>query len=132
MTQKKYTFYVIVSYILLLLAVVLLSKSYGNAKSESYERGYKAGMAAADSSYDDYEHGYADAMADVEYEIENAYQYASDNSQWSVYEAWNNILIYNDGVDPHGHPLPTDEEYRQSIETLVYFCMYMDDLGFSH
>ena len=142
MTTKKYVLYVIIPYIILILAAVLIGTSYRNTRAEGYEMGYEAGLAAAEEIYvdcdhdyiddDSYNRGYADGVADVKYDVEEAYYYTFKNTEWSVYEAWNNIMIYHDGFDPYGHPLPTEEEYRQSIETLVYFCMYMDELNIAH
>lgn len=113
-------------------------------ETDDYEIGYDAGYSDARSKYeDDYSRGYDDGYSegycmgssDLFHECEltdtvyKAYEYARDNTSWSVYEAWNNILIYHDGYDPYGYDLPTEAEYLQSIETLVYFCEYLDKLG---
>jgi hypothetical protein len=111
-------------------------EGYSYGQEEAYREGYDAGY------YDGYEEGrhtgldigYEEGLEDSEKaddlasEIEAAYDYAREQTGWSVYEAWNNIGLYHDVYDSNGHPLPTYEEYMQSIETLVYFCEYMDGI----
>ena len=105
----------------------------------TYEDGYTDG----------YSDGYSDAKVEMEYlmeeeclewydmgydevydAIEDASYYARKQTGWSVYEAWNNIRIYQEGVHPYGYELPTRAEYHQSVETLVLFCEYLDSAGF--
>lgn len=118
----------------------LLGRSY----SVKYEEGYEAGRESVLETVDEdafsrgyeygYEEGYLDGSSDfrhecdLSYEIEKAYDHARDNSEWSVYEAWNNILLYYGASNPYGFDIPTEEEFRQSVETLVEFCMYMDEI----
>ena len=134
--------------ILIFVCLVLFSAAWliGQSYREKYKEGYEAGRASVLETcgdrydweaYEDgvdsgYDIGYSDGLEDSEkaddlaYDIEKAYDLAAEKTGMSVYEAWNNILLYHDGYDPLGYPLPTYEEYTQSIETLVCFCDYMD------
>lgn len=133
--------------ILLLVAVSLISCGGNGYYEQGYEDGYAEGFAAGhleaelelydkrfeaghDVAYDDgYYEGHDDGYDEARLIIDMASEHAREQTGWSVYEAWNNIAIYHDGVDPHGHELPTEEEYRQSVETLVLFCEYLDNAG---
>lgn len=125
----------------ILLAVVVLitmltscgytQSDLEDARKDGYSDGYVNGY---ETGYDDgfeigYDFCYEEYNDEMKYELECAQSLAREETGWSVYEAWNNILIYNDGIDPYGNDLPTDEEYRQSIETLVVFCEYLDREG---
>jgi hypothetical protein len=96
---------------------------------EEFLAGYDIGCAESDDYDDGYDDGYNDGHNEVYGAIADATDYARAQTGWSVYEAWNNISIYNDGIDPYGYPLPTEEEYLQSIETLVIFCEYLGNAG---
>ena len=124
------------------IAVLIVLCSLSACSVETYEDGYEDGYAdgyfdaesemaciAEEEFYDGYDFGYDDGHDDVLDIIERAEDHVRDQTGWSVYEAWSNISVYNDGVDPYGHPLPTREEYLQSIETLVLFCEYLDNEG---
>ena len=126
--------------VLFTFAIFLMSCSYEGHYDDGYGDGYIDGYSDAefDMQYvleeellDYYDAGYYDGYDDGYDEVYNAVEeataYARSQTGWSVYEAWNNISIYNDGVNPYGHDLPTEEEYRQSIETLVIFCEYLDN-----
>ena len=94
---------------------------------DGYDRGYTEGF---DDGYNEgYDEGFHDGRDEVSDVIVEATDYARDKTGWSVYEAWCNIAIYNDGIHPYGYELPTEEEYHQSIETLVVFCEYLDNAG---
>jgi hypothetical protein len=121
------------------LALCILSCSYRGTYDDGYEVGYVDGYsdAEAEMQYNikgeftkGYDSGWDDGNEEVYNAIEDAKEYARSQTGWSVYEAWNNIRIYNDGVDPFGHDLPTEEEYQQSVETLVLFCEYLDSVDF--
>ena len=124
------------------LAVLIALCSLPACSVKTYEDGYEDGYVdgyldaefemeylADEEFHEGYDIGYDDGHDDVYYVIEEAEDYARNQTGWSVYEAWNNISIYNDGVDPYGYTLPTEEEYLQSIETLVIFCEYLDNAG---
>lgn len=119
-----------------LLLMCLLSCSYRGTYDDGYEDGYDEGYFDAMIKFEDYYdrgygNGYNEGSDDREYDIRNSLEaaedYARDQTGWSVYEAWNSIMIYHDGYDPDGFPLPTKEEYRQCVETLVLFCEYLDN-----
>lgn len=113
---------------------------YDRGYQEGYDAGYIDGSTDTRLKMEDdsnigyaygnsegYWEGYNDAKSEYTQEIiEEAEDYARDQTGWSVYEAWNSICIYHAGVDPNGLSLPTEEEYRQCVETLVYFCEYLD------
>ena len=109
---------------------------YDRGYQEGYDAGYIEGSADTrlkmednsiigyDNGHSDgYREGYNDAKSKF---IEEAEDYARDKTGWSVYEAWNSICIYHDGIDPNGFDIPTEEEYRQCVETLVYFYEYLN------
>lgn len=121
------------------LALCILSCSYRGTYDDGYEDGYVDGYSDAESEMqynieDEFSKGYDrgcdDAYGETYNAIEEAEEYARSQTGWSVYEAWNNIRIFNDGVDPFGYDLPTKEEYKQSVETLVLFCEYLDSVDF--
>ena len=132
---------------LLFVAVSLISCGSNGYYDQGYEDGYAEGLYDGhlekelelyddrfESGYDigheeGYYTGYDDGYEEARLVIEIAGDHARDQTGWSVYEAWNNIGIYHDGVDPDGYELPTEEEYRQSVETLVIFCEYLDNAG---
>ena len=97
----------------------LIEEEFLDGCDIGYSDGYDAG-------YDD---GYDDGYNRVYDAIMDATDYARKQTGWSVYEAWNNISIYNDGVHPYGYALPTEEEYLQSVETIVIFCEYLENAG---
>ena len=129
---------------LLLVAVSLISCGSNGYYDQGYEDGYAEGLADGrveaelelydnrfeagyDIGYDDgYYEGHDDGYDEARLIIDMASEHAREQTGWSVYEARNNIAIYHDGVDPHGHELPTEEEYRQSVETLVLFCEFIE------
>lgn len=134
--------------VLLSFAICLLSCNYKGAYEDGYADGYSDGYLDTESEMqylmeeeflDGYDIGYDDGFIEgYDYAktdfalraIEDAEEYARNQTGWSVYEAWNNISIYQDGVHPYGYELPTEEEYNQSIDTLVYFCQYLDSVDF--
>ena len=113
-------------------------EGYNDGYDEGYDDGYNDGYSDAEFEigylseefFDGYEAGYDDGYAEVYDAIEDASYYARAQTGWSVYEAWCNISIYQEGVHPYGYELPTEEEYLQSIETLVLFCEHLDNAGF--
>lgn len=132
--MKKYTALLAFSAVLVTLLASCSSETY----QDGYEAGYTDGYAEAhqkceylceEEFFEGYEMGYDDGGDDVRVAIDDALDYAREQTGWSVYEAWSNISIYNDGVHPYGYAIPTEEEYRQSIETLVIFCKYLDNAG---
>lgn len=129
------------------LFICLLSCSHRGTYDDGYEDGYNDGYSDAefemeylmeeeffdgyDIGFDDgYDIGFDDGYGEVYNAIEDASDYAREQTGWSVYEAWSNISIYKEGVHPYGYGLPTEEEYLQSIETLVLFCKHLDSSGF--
>lgn len=92
--------------------------------SDQYEDGYESGY---DNGFFEGKHyGHEETMNRIYY----ASEYARSKTGWPIYEAYNNIMIYHDGVDPDGFPLPTKKEYIECVETLVYFSEYLDNLDF--
>lgn len=131
--MKKLLAFVAISTALCLLSACN-NKEYECAYNDGYNDGYSCaefeiGYLAQEKFSDGYEIGFDDGYDNVCGTISDAMDYAREKTGWSVYEAWNNISIYNDGVHPFGYDLPTEEEYRQSIETLVIFCEYLDNEG---
>lgn len=140
--------------LILITAVFLMSCGSNGYYDQGYEDGYKNGLEdgylegylqseseSHGAQYEDgYEAGYDDGFDEGEEygqdellnEIRAAYEHASSKTGWYVYESWNDIMIYHDGVDPDGFELPTEEEYRRSVETLVHFCAYLDSKGFDN
>lgn len=125
--------------IAILIALCSLSACNSKTYEDGYNDGYNDGYSYAEYEMrylaeekfsDGYEIGCDEGYDDVYGAILDAMDYAREQTGWSVYEAWNNIGIYNDGVDPFGYALPTEEEYQQSIETLVLFCEYLDNAGY--
>ena len=126
--------------IIAILILVLCSLSA--CGKETYEDGYADGYADGhfdaevemeylmEDFLDDYDNGYDDGYEEVYNAIEDASYYARRQTGWTVYEAWNNIRIYQEGVHPFGYELPTRAEYHQSVETLVLFCEHLDSAGF--
>ena len=127
--------------VLVSLAFVVCLVSCGNIGTydDGFEDGYDEGYLDAKLEFeDDYSHGYKDGCNEsycidsdaheynVQVVIEAAEDYAREHTGWSVYEAWNSIGIYHDGVDPDGFDLPTEEEYRQCVDTLVLYCEYLE------
>ena len=123
---------------------------YADGYNNGFDDGYSEGYAAAESDasylfdekfsdgydrgnddgfFEGYAEGYDNGYDDVKAIIAEATDYAREKTGWSVYEAWCNISIYNDGEHPYGYQLPTEYEYYQSIETLVIFCEYLDNAG---
>ena len=110
------------------------AKTYEDGYNEGYNDGYsdaefEVGYLAEEDFLDGYDIGFDEGYAEAYSIIDDATSYARKQTGWSVYEAWNNIAIYNEGLDPYGYPLPTEEEYLQSIETLVLFCEYLENAG---
>lgn len=120
---------------------------YNDGWNDGWSDGYAAGVEAAEfdhmlhegeeygKGYDDgYSAGYWDGSSDhhvestLPAEIESAYDRACDKTGLSVYEAWNNILVYNDGGEYNGITV-SYQEYLQSVETLVWFCSFMDNIN---
>ena len=104
---------------------------YESGYEDGYDDGYEAGSERGyDTGYDDgYSEGYDDSKTEFALNvIEKAESYARDKADYSVYEAWNNIMIYRDR--PDGYDIPSEEEYRQCVDTLVYFCEYLDNSEF--
>ena len=126
--------------ILIFVAALLISCGNNGYYDQGYEDGYAEGLSdgrleAELELYDKrfeagYDIGYDDGCGEARLVIEAADDYARKQTGWSVYEAYNNIMIYHDGVDPDGFPLPTKEEYIECVETLVYFSEYLDNLDF--
>ena len=132
--------------ILLFLLSVLFLTSCSSEKDfqNGYDSGYADGILDAhleDEEYskkiyreghsDGYWEGYEDSKIEFAQRIiEEAEDYARERTGWSVYEAWNSISVYHDGFDSYGFDLPTDEEYRECVETLVLFCEYLDGVDF--
>lgn len=112
--------------------------TYADGYDDGFEDGYSEGRWDALLEHEDdyirgYEEGYDEGYDDSKIEfalnlIEEAESYARNKTGYSVYEAWNDILIYQDR--PEGFEVPTEEEYIQCVETLVYFCAYLDDANF--
>ena len=123
-----------------LLSSVFFLLSCGQVKTydDGFEDGYSEGRLDAVLEFQDdyargYEDGYSEGYDDSKIEfalnlIEEAEDYAKDRTGYTLYEAWNDILIYNDR--PDGFDIPTEKEYRLCVETLVYFCAYLDDADF--
>lgn len=136
------------AFLILIASVFLISCSSNGYYDQGYEDGYAEGLfdgrlEAELEFYDNrseaqYEAGYDEGFFDGKYygyeetlnEIYRASEYASSKTGWSIYEAYNNIMIYHDGVDPDGFPLPTKKEYIECVETLVYFSEYLDNMDF--
>ena len=136
--MKRFTALVIVFFI----ALCSLSACSKGTYEDGYEDGYNDGYSDAEfemeclfeeeflDGYDiGYDDGYDEGCEEVHSAIDEAEHYARSKTGLSVYEAWNNISIYHDGVDPCGHPLPTKKEYLLSIETLVLFTEHLDNTG---
>lgn len=109
----------------------LLSCGSIGTYDDGYEDGYKAGYYAAQEKYEwDWENGFHDGMSMCREEmliyLEHAYDYARDNSEWSVYEAWVNIMAYHHLSNCGRYENPTLEEYMESAKTLAYFCEYLE------
>lgn len=125
--------------IAVLIALCSLSACDIETYDDGYEDGYSDGYSDAEFEMeylmeeeflDGYDIGYDDGYGEVFNAIEDAADYARDQTGWSVYEAWSNISLYQEGVHPYGYDIPTEEEYLQSIETLVLFCEYLNNAGF--
>lgn len=136
------------SIILIFVCLVLFSAAWliGRSYREKYKEGYEAGRASVLETcgdrydweaYEDgvdsgYDIGYSDGLEDSEkandlaYDIEKAYDLAAEKTGMSVYEAWNNVLLYYGSPNPYEIDMPTDAEFRKSVETLATFCDYMD------
>lgn len=136
------------SIILIFICLVLFAGAclLGMSYRAKYKEGYEAGRASVLETYDvrydwdayedvfdsGYDIGYSDGMEDSEkaddlaYDIETAYDLAREKTGMSVYEAWNNVLLYYGSPNPYEIDIPTDAEFRKSVETLAAFCDYMD------
>ena len=124
----------------LFLAVCLLTScGYNNTYENGYADGYNDGYSDAelnaqytlDEAFSNgFDTGYDEGYDEVRDAIDKAADYAREQTGWSVYEAYCNISIYNDGVHPNGYALPTEEEYLESIDTLVYFCEHLENAGY--
>ena len=123
-----------------LLMVMLYMSGYASGRqaaiaqydcSECYEN-YESGY------YDGYSIGYAEGKEDgwdgAEWEVRNLLEsaagHARDMAGWSPEEAMWNIDIYRDGYDPDGFPIPTYQEYMDSLDTLYYFYQYLYSRSF--
>lgn len=109
--------------------------TYDDGFDAGYDQGYWDASIEFDGDYsrgyeDGYSEGYWIGSSDHGYNsheiLEAAYDYAREKTGWSVYEAWNSILIYHAGTDPDGFAIPTKEEYLQCVNTLVLFCEYLE------
>ena len=133
---------------LLLTGCYYSQEEYDQAIEDAYYEGYDDGYSAgyidsdvlngdydwdSDSEDDIYDSGYYDGYSyafsqfeaifeEIFYEAEG---YAREKTGWSVYEAWNNILMYWD--DPSSL---SKSDYEDSVETLVYFSEYLDEYDF--
>ncbi len=121
---------------ILIFVLYPLSACDERTYDKGFEDGYAEGYFDSQSEHqDDYSRGYDDGFTEGFWMgvddhksiiIEEAAEYARTKTGWSVYEAWNSIGIYHEGVDPDGFELPTEEEYRECVETLVLFCEYLE------
>lgn len=108
-------------------------KAIEDAYYEGYDDGYSDGYIDSSSEDDIYNSGYSDGYSYAFSQFTSIYEevlceaedYAREKTGWSVYEAWNNMLMYWD--DPSSI---SKTEYEDSIETLVYFGMYLDEYDF--
>lgn len=127
--MKKLSAVIAIAMVLCLLSACN-SKTYEDGYADGYaDAEYEIGYLTEEKFFDGYEIGYDEGYDEVYDAILDATDYARERTGWSVYEAWSNISIYQDGVHPYGYELPTEEEYLQSIETLVIFCEHLDNAG---
>lgn len=145
MRTKKPGLFSVISTVYVSLAILVAFYFIGKTYKAKYEEGYEAGRASVLETYDDrydwdayedgvdsgYDIGYSDGLDDSEkaddlaYDIETAYDLAREKTGMSVYEAWNNVLLYYGSHNPYEIDMPTDAEFRKSVETLAAFCDYM-------
>ena len=115
----------------------LLSGCYSKADLEdAYMDGYNSGYSdakveldyyAEDDWYEGYQFGHDEASSDFKRIISEAAERARQATGWSIYEAWNSADIYLDKYDPHGHPLPTKEEFEELVRTLILYAEYIEE-----
>lgn len=116
---------------------LLLSSCYSKDDLEdAYAKGYKSGYSDAkvdmeyhadDEWYEGYQFGHDEASSDFQRIIYEAAERARQTTGWSIYEAWNSAAIYLDKYDPHGHPLPTQEEFEELVRTLILYAEYIEE-----
>ena len=124
--------FLIVLSIAVTLLIMLASCSEGPYYEQGFDDGFSAGIEYCEEErYADYEDRYNDGYEDG-YEwgrdsrtpywliLDEAYSYARDRSEWSVYEAAENVSLFLDG-----DPGVTEEEYEQSVLTLLHFYNYL-------
>lgn len=131
---------------LLVICIFLLSgcgytqKYLDNAVNEAYEQGYIDGSKDSEVLLEDdaaeelYSYGYEDGYRDCSQSIpgilqdfyDEAEYYAASESDWSVYEAWNNVQMYLDNPE-----LIPEEDFLSSTKTLAIFSQYLDEYDFS-
>lgn len=140
--------FLIVLSIAVTLLIMLASCSEGPYYDQGFDDGFSAGIEYCEEErYADYEDRYNDGYKEGYEEghkngyewgrdsrtpywliLDEAYGYARDRSEWSVYEAAENVSLFLDG-----DPGVTEEEYEQSVLTLLYFydflssCKYLNE-----
>lgn len=114
---------------------VLFLSGCGYSKADldaAWDSGYMAGYSDAESeigydygSWDD--DSFSNYGDDFDYILEEAINFAETGSEWSFYEAWNNLGLYLDNDPEYKYFLSTDAEFRDCINVLVRFAMFMDE-----
>ena len=117
------------------------------ARSDAYEAGYQQGMEDSgnlyseedleDAYWEGFENGasemldltggsnydYGSSNADVDDVLSQAASFAYRETGRDVYEAWNDIMIH---IDNSG----ARNDLAKNAETLMYYCMFLDEYGF--
>lgn len=128
--MKKFS---VVAISFIFCSLLLISCESVKTYDDGYADGYKEGYSDARIKFEDeYSLGLIDGSDDAEehmgYLLHKAYDYARDNTELSVYEAWNNIMAYHDLSCTDPDTIPSEEEYKESAKTLAYFCEYLERL----
>ena len=130
--------------LIFIASVFLISCGSNGYYDQGYEDGYEEGLLdgrleAESELYDKrFESGYDEGFfrgdnygrEEVLIKFYYAQEYAHSKTGLSIYEAYNTIGIYHDGVDPDGFPLPTKKEYEECVKTLVCFFEYLERVDF--
>lgn len=111
------------------LLLMLSSCSDGPYYKEGFDDGFSAGVEYCEEQHAEiYEEGYEmgrETRTPYWIILDEAYAYAEDRSEWSVYEAAQNISLFLDG-----EPGVTEEEYEESVVTLLHFYSFLSSCDY--
>lgn len=142
--MKNNAWILVLPVILIFFVASCQSEQYDDGYWHGYDAGYEAAieeMGYDEASSDDfdawygereaYDQGKIDGMQTVyrilKKEIFDVCSYSINDSPWSAYEASQIVgVVHGFLVNPEGEPMPTQQEYKEAVETLFHFYMYFE------